>query len=203
MSRLRSLAWAVYALSAALLLSGCAMTRMIESYVSSFTGSSGAVTNVGFRFDRLPSQPADSPAQKHLEAVTTQALTRVGLARNDDKPLYAVQVTVRVEQTTRNPARVLRNSGFYVGADGLLWEAPPLLFMEPPWYMHTVVLLLRNTTTGQVDYESTAVHEGPWSDTNNLLPVMLEATLRDYPNPPTGPRRVTIELVPDPGVPRP
>jgi hypothetical protein len=199
----RTLTRPAMVITLSVLLSGCAMTRMIESYVSSFTSPSGAVTNVGFRFDRLPSQPPDSPAQKHLEAVATQALGRAGLVHNADKPLYAVQITSRVEQTSRNPARTLRNSGFYVGADGLLWEAPPLLFMESPWYVHTVQLLLRNTTTGQVDYESTAVHEGPWSDTYNLLPVMMEATLRDYPNPPSGPRRVSIELMPAPELPRP
>jgi hypothetical protein len=44
------------------------------------------------------------------------------------------------------------------------------------------------------------VFEGPWSDSANLLPVLLEAALRDFPNPPAGVRKVTIEL---PAVARP
>ena len=189
--------WALMA--SVLLLGGCAMTRMIDSYVSSFIGSSGAVTNVGYRFERLPSQLGNSATQDHLEALTTQALQRVGLTRNDAQARYTVQISVRVEQTTHNSARVLRQSGFYVGADGLLWESPNALFMEPPWYIHTVQLLMRDIQSGQVAYESTAVHEGPWSDTANLVAPMLEAVLRDYPNPPSGPRRVVVELPPEPG----
>lgn len=185
------------ALCASVVLSGCAVTRMVESYVSSFTGSSGAVTNVGYRFERLPSQMADLPQQERLETLAMQPLARVGLTRNDASPLYTVQITLRVQQTIRSQVRVLRQSGFYVGADGLLREPPSLQLMEPPWYIHSVQIMLRNTVSGQVDYESTAVHEGPWSDTSNLLPVMLDAALRDYPNPPSGPRRVVIDLVPE------
>jgi hypothetical protein len=185
--------------SCMVLLGGCAMTRMIDSYVSSFIGTPAAVTNVGYRFERLPSQLANNALQDQTEALTALALERVGLARNDANAMYAVQITVRVEQTIRNPARLLRQSGFYAGADGLFWESAPSLFMEPPWYIHTVQLLLRDIQSGQIAYESTAVHDGPWSDTRNLLPAMLEAALRGYPNPPSGPRRVIVELPPEPG----
>lgn len=181
-----------------LLLSGCAMTRMVESYVSSFIGSGGAVTDVGYRFERLPSQEAHPGKQERVEALASKALEQVGLTRTDNKPRYSVQVTLQVDPATRNPARQLIQNGFYAGADGLLWEAPPTLLLQPPWYVHSVRILLRDLTTGQVAYEATAIHEGPWADTGNLLPPMLEAALRGYPNPPSGPRTIVTELPPEP-----
>jgi len=51
---------------------------------------------------------------------------------------------------------------------------------------------LRDSGTGQLAYETAAVFEGPWSDTLNLLPPMLEAALKDYPLP--GNRKVVVEL---------
>ena len=32
-----------------------------------------------------------------------------------------------------------------------------------------------------------STRDGPWSDTRNILPALLEAALRDFPNPPAGP----------------
>jgi hypothetical protein len=53
---------------------------------------------------------------------------------------------------------------------------------------------MRDLASSQVTFESKAMHEGPWSDGANLLPLVMEAALRDYPNPPNGPRKVVIEL---------
>lgn len=61
-----------------------------------------------------------------------------------------------------------------------------------PWYRHRVHLTLRDSTTSQVAYETTAVFDGPWRDTLNLLPPMLEAALKDYPMPVQ--RKVVVEL---------
>jgi hypothetical protein len=59
-------------------------------------------------------------------------------------------------------------------------------------------VLLRDVTSGQVAYETSASFDGPWNDTGNLLPVLLDAALQGYPHPPSGPRKVVIEL---PGAP--
>ena len=83
------------------------------------------------------------------------------------------------------------------GADGRWYEEWPMTpDIEVPWYRHRVHLTLRDSSTSQVAYETTAVFDGPWRDTLNLVPPMLEAALKDYPTP--GNRRVVVEL-PAPG----
>ena len=66
--------------------------------------------------------------------------------------------------------------------------------LEPSWYHYAVRILLRDSVSGQVAYETSASFDGPWNDSGNLLPAILDAALRDYPNPPLGPHKVTIEL---------
>ena len=61
-------------------------------------------------------------------------------------------------------------------------------------YRHELSLILRDLRNSQVVYETRAVHDGPWSDTVNLLPALLDAALRDFPNPPPGPRKINIEI---------
>jgi proline-rich tail region repeat protein len=49
-----------------------------------------------------------------------------------------------------------------------------------------------------VVYETTASFDGPWVDSAHLLPTILDAALQGYPNPPSGPRKVVIELPGEP-----
>jgi hypothetical protein len=72
-----------------------------------------------------------------------------------------------------------------------------LLNIEPPWTRYTVQFLMRDIASSQMAYETKAVFEGPWSDSDRLLPIVMDAALRDYPNPPTGARKVVIELPAD------
>jgi len=186
------------ALAGTLLLGGCALPRMIDSEVQSFPGNPGAVTGVAYRFERLPSQQAYAVGQDRLEALAEPALARVGLVRNDAQARYSVQVDVRLDTFARNPHQPLRDhaGGFGFGVGTSLGDSMFFLSMEPPWYQYTVHLLLRDTTTARIAYETSAVFDGPWSDSDNLLPAILEAALRDYPNPPAGPRKVVVELPP-------
>jgi hypothetical protein len=171
------------------ILSGCATTRVIDSDVQSFTGTTAAVRPATYRFERLPSQ-LQSKQQDQLEAMAVQALKQVGLtqAAGDVMALYTVQVTARVTvlQVTNSYSRAGgfwgRNSGFGMG-----------LLLEPTWYRHEVRVLLREHSSGQVAYETSASFDGPWNDSGNLLPVLLQAALQDYPQPPAGPRKVNIE----------
>ena len=55
-------------------------------------------------------------------------------------------------------------------------------------------ILIRDSRGGQTIYETTASFDGPWADSANLLPVILDAALAGYPQPPQGPRKVIIEL---------
>ncbi len=93
----------------------------------------------------------------------------------------------------RNPYYRPSRPRLVVGADGRLYEEwPVFLNIETPWFRHSVKVVLRDTGSGQVAYETTAAFDGPWSDTLNLLPPMLEAAFKDYPQPVR--QRVVVEL---------
>jgi hypothetical protein len=178
------------------LLGGCALPRMIDSDVNSYVGTPAAVAGATYRFERLPSQLAQGAAHERIEALAEDALGRAGLVRNDAQARYSIQIEVSVVQFQPAPRRQPRFGIPHVAANGTVFYPQAMLVLEPPWYSHTVHLLMRDTSTAQVAFESTANFDGPWSDSANLLPVVLEAALRDYPNPPQGPRKVVIELPP-------
>ena len=173
------------------LLTACATSRMIDSEVQSYAGNTPAVTPASYRFERLPSQ-VHNDLQNQLELAAQAALGRSGLTRTEKAVRYTVQVAVRVEQYNRYPYYSNRQSGWMGTYPGMLWNYSPLLNLEPPWYKHTVHILLRDVASGQVAYESMAAHDGPWSDTLNLLTPLLDAALRDYPA--AGNRKITVEL---------
>ena len=178
-------------LLATVALTGCSLPRMIDSDVQSFVGNAPALTGASYRFERLPSQ-AHNTAQDQIEALAQEALDHIGLQRNDNTPRYLVQVALTVD-SMRNPHYRPPRPRLVVGANGVLYEEWPwAVSIESPWFRHRVQLLLRDSGTGQLAYETAAVFEGPWSDTLNLLPPMLEAALKDYPLP--GNRKVVVEL---------
>ncbi len=188
----RAALWLISAYLLATLLSGCALPRMIDSDVQSYVGTVPAVSNASFRFDRLPSQQATHGVQDQIEAFAQTALEHVGMVRHEGAPRYLVQVLVGVE-TMRNPYYRPPRPRLVVGADGRLHEEWPVFRnIESPWFHHSVKVVLRDTGNGQVAYETTAVFDGPWSDTLNLLPPMLEAAFKDYPQPVR--QRVVVEL---------
>jgi hypothetical protein len=45
-----------------------------------------------------------------------------------------------------------------------------------------------------VVYETHARNDGPYTASKAVLPVMFQAALQGFPNPPQGPRRVDIGL---------
>ena len=181
-------------LIAPLLLAGCAMPRMIDSDVESFAGTPPAVAGASYRFERLPSQQAFAGHQTQIEALAQAALGHAGLVRNDVQARYSVQVDVQVAQMpSPYTPRYTRRSPI-VGADGAFYFPPPLLLLEPAWFSHTVHFLMRDTATALVAYETSARFDGPWGDSGNLLPIVMDAALSNYPNPPNGLRKVIIEL---------
>lgn len=184
------------ALAALVGLTGCSLPRMIDSDVQSFAGAALPVSNADFRFERLPSQQQNLGFQDTLESMAQEALERVGLNRNDTSGRYLAQVGLGVDNI-RNPHYRPPRPRLVRGADGKLYEEWPVMpDIEVPWFRHRVHLTLRDSTTSQVAFETTAIFDGPWRDTLNLVPPMLEAALKDYPNP--GNRRVVVEL-PAPG----
>ena len=184
------------ALGLGALLSGCALPRMIDSDVASYSGTVAATTPANYTFERLPSQ-TQSARQDAIEAMTGQALRKVGLALSDAgtaTPQYRVQASVQISQIT-NPYRGRpRSSVFWGMGDPGPAGASLVVVMEPPWYRHSVQLVLRESQTNLVAYETTAVFDGPWSDSLNLLPAVMDAALRDFPRASGAVHKVVIEL---------
>ena len=186
----------------ALGLGGCASSRVIDSEVRSFSGSVAPITQTTYSFDRLPSQSSDTTAQaaqERLEALASAALADVGLTQSDSSPLYLAQISATVEQIVRTPVRPpfapFGISGFWG------FHHPPVGFgmnwaMEPPWSRYIVQIVLRDSSSKQVVFESAAQHIGPWSDAANILPAVLRAALRDYPNPAPQGTTVRVEVGP-------
>lgn len=192
---LRMLRGVAVGLGLAALLAGCGLPRKIDSDVQSFVGTPAAVAPATYRFERLPSQ-TDAPDQSRIEALAATALAKVGLTQDTAQPKYSVQVNVQITQYPQ-AYRELGMHGYF--GLGSRWDGGAFGFMaEPPWYRHAVHLLLRDAASNLPAYETSAQFEGPWSDSANLLPAILDAALEGYPRPVSGPRKVVIEL-PAPG----
>jgi len=201
--------FALLAAAALLALGGCAAPRMIDSDVQSFVRGDPPARPASYRFERLPSQT--DAAQDQLEALAAAALAKVdltaaplvsgaiaGTAAAAPSARYAVQVSAQINAIV-SPYNAPR-MGFFLGhrQDRHLGSHGGFgsfgLSLEPSWYRHSVHVLLRDSQAGQPVFESSASFDGPWTDSGNLLPVILDAALQGYPNPAAGPRKVVIEL---------
>lgn len=178
------------------LLTGCSGMRLVDSQVNSFAPAS-VPAGSRYRFERLPSQQAN-PAQDRLEHMAEQALAQVGLTRDDQAARYSVQVsaTQRAQQLVLDRPALGWNLGWMFGNGGIS-VGNGMLFPRldaRTSYWRAVGLIVRERATQAVVFESRAVHEGPWSDSDAILSAMLDAALQGLPNPPAGERRVNIEI---------
>jgi len=179
-----------------LLLTGCSGMRLVDSQVNSFAPASVPASS-RYRFERLPSQQAN-PAQDRLESMAEQALARVGLKHDAATARYSVQVsaTQRAQQAVLERPALGWNLGWMFGNGGISVGSGMLFpgLDARTSYWREVGLIIRERATQAVVFESRAVHEGPWSDSEAILPAMLDAALQGFPNPPAGERRVNIEI---------
>jgi hypothetical protein len=199
------------ALLFALTLSGCAGLQRVDNTVQSFArwNQAGAATVAtptapqSYRFERLLSQRdgPDSQEQDRLEAMARTALESRGwaLAATDADARWTVQVTTRTTRIGRDPWRNpwdrWQFQGHIVAGSGHVFLSPFFVFpIHPPAYERHVTLLIRDVASARVVYETRAEHESPWNSTSALWQAMLEAALRDFPAPPSGPRQVNVEL---------
>ena len=178
------------------LLTGCSGMRLVDSQVNSFAPAS-VPAGSRYRFERLPSQQAN-PAQDRLERMAEQALAQVGLTRDDQAARYSVQVsaTQRAQQLVLDRPALGWNLGWMFGNGGIS-VGNGMLFPgldARTSYWREVGLVVRERASQAVVFESRAVHEGPWSDSEAILSTMLDAALQGFPNPPAGERRVNIEI---------
>jgi hypothetical protein len=197
------------ALSALLLiasLTGCATSWVVDSNVKSFSALGTVPPGATYRFDRLPSQQADGARQDSLEAMAGAALDQVGLRRDDARPQYNAQIGARVTaglSPWADPWLYDGPWGYGYGGYGYYgrhwygggWYGGPM-FAQPanPWYDREVSIVLREVGTNKVVYETRARNDGPYTSSAAILPVMFQAALQGFPNPPPGERRVNIEL---------
>lgn len=191
-------------------LSGCATRWVVDSDVKSFSSLAAVPPGATYRFERLPSQQADAERQQSLEAMAAAALEKVGLRRDEARPTYSAQISARVTLGLSPwadpwyfdgpwggygygyPGYARRWHGYGGG-----WYGGPL-FTPPanPWYEREVGIVLREIGSNRVVYETRARNDGPYNASSAILPVMFDAALQGFPNPPQGERRVNIELAP-------
>ena len=188
-------------------LAGCGAPRLVEGQVQSFSTLTAAPAPATYRIERLPSQ--QTPAFDPIAALADQALARVGLQRDDASAQLSVQVTGHVNTYWRDawgrpvgygPRMSLgliygggwRSDGLGLGFGWPVYDTPDAA------YVSEVNLLMRDLSTGQIVYSTHARHDGPWSDTDNILAALFVAALEGYPNPAASTRRVDVPLVPVP-----
>ncbi|MEY5097774.1 MAG: hypothetical protein RJA36_493 [Pseudomonadota bacterium] len=207
-------------LLAALALGGCASTIRLDNEVRSY--AAWQPTAVGepaplpawgdlYRFERRPSQAQGQAAQEQqaLEGLAREALAKVGLQAMPDaapgRPLalrWTVEVAAHSALLLRSPWDYPYRPGVAIGVGvghvtrhGMVGLNAPLYPPpSPPWYRRELTLTLRDARNGQLVYETTASHDGPWADSPRLWSALLDAALQGFPQPPAGTRRVVIEL---------
>lgn len=187
-----------------LLLTGCSGMRLVESQVRAVaTQPAGQSIEAGarYRFERLPSQ-VNEPRTDLVEAIAEAELTEVGLVRDEAAARYSVQLVTRMQSylvddwgrpidSGRFHGSIMIGSGSMGSMFGL---GMGMGFPPSTRYRHEASLLLRELSSGQVVYETSATHEGPWNDSDNILRALFAAALKDFPNPPAGTRRVKVEI---------
>ena len=193
------------------LLGGCASTRMVGSEVNSFARWTPAPPAPGssYRFERLPSQQADI-SQARLEGLTQAALAKVGLQHNPQAASLSVQVSASSQPMLRSRwdggyypygggPNIFIGGGSGVGVSNVgvgFGFGFPLGGMDTPIYRREVSIVMRELRSNVAVYETRAVSEEPWLDTDPVLSAMLDAALRGFPVPPAGPRRINVEVKP-------
>ncbi|MDP3829213.1 MAG: DUF4136 domain-containing protein [Polaromonas sp.] len=206
----RALTAIIFAATVVGLLGGCASTRMVGSEVNSFARWTPAPPAPGssYRFERLPSQQADI-SQARLEGLAQAALARVGLQHNPQAASLSVQVSASSQPMLRSrwdgsyypygSPNIFIGGGSGGGGSSVgfgFGMGFPLGGMETPIYRREVSIVMRELRSNVAVYETRAVSEEPWLDTDPVLSAMLDAALRGFPVPPAGPRRINVEVKP-------
>ena len=190
------------ALACAVLLTGCAGMRMVDSQVLAVASVPAGVQLQGakYRFERLPSQ-TNNPEAGLAEQQAQQALAAVGLERDDAAAQLSVLVGFQGSRYLADPWGYPYPGpyGSISVGRGVPWGSGVgfgmgMGFPPPTYYRREVSLILRDLRSGQVVYETRASHDGPWSDSTTIFATLFKAALANFPNPPAGPQRVNIEI---------
>lgn len=177
-------------------LAGCSTTRLIDSQVRSFTTTADVPADgpFSFRFERLPSQQADAQAQDRVEDMALPVLAQKGLLPDALAPRFTLELRMAMEAANQTDP-FHGHWGFGTIGSGV-WMQPMPMGLQATSYRYSVHLLLRDAASKAVVFESTAQHEGPWSDRAAVLPAVLLAAVQDFPQGSDKARRVLIDLSP-------
>ena len=191
-------------LCGALALTGCASVRLVDSDVQTFSQLRAQPAPPTYRFERLPSQQAQGAQQDAIEAQAAQALAKVGMRLEPGaQGAYRVQVQARIDREAPPGWYDPWWGGGWGPGWGGGWGAwggrgfyggMALNFPPPTVYRREVGLVMRDAAGSAVVYETHAVHEGIWSDNPAVFGAMLDAALSGFPTPPSGPRRINVEI---------
>jgi hypothetical protein len=183
-----------FALLAAWLLSGCATGYLLDNDVQAFSSLTALPAQPTYRFERLPSQQV--PGQAELEAMAAPALQQAGLRRDDANARYSVQVSGVIHRILSPWSSSWRYGAwggplrhhFGIGGTGLSGMD------EPYWYRREVSVIVRELASNRAVFETHGVNDGPWVDDRAVFGAMFQAALQGFPNPPSGLRRVNIQV---------
>ena len=196
----RSCAVIFFVALASLVLSGCSGMRVVDSDVTAFSSWTAAPPPPGtpYRFERLPSQQPESAQQAQLETFARTSLAKVGMTLEPAAARFGVQITFNTQYLERfqNDGFMFGSPGVFVGAGmggGSFGMSFPMRFGDP-YYKHGLVLLMRDLATQKVVFETRALHDGIWGNSQAVIPAMLDAALLGFPQPQPGTRRVNVEI---------
>lgn len=184
---------------ATLFLTACSSMRVVDSDVTAFSAwtASPPAPGTRYKFERLPSQTT-ATQQDRIEALATTSLSKVGLALSPIDARYSVQVllTTEIVQRFSQPGFGFGGAGVFAGGGSRgssIGLSFPIGFGEP-YYRRSLSVLMRDLTTQKVVFETRALHDGVWGDGFAVLPAMLDSALLGFPQPPTGTRKINVDI---------
>lgn len=187
----------------AALAAGCAGLNTLSVDVSSYgTWPDGRKPGT-YAIERLPSQQANAVEQDRVEAAARPALEAAGFRQAAaDQAEYVVQLGARAtESYSRDPwgsSFYWRSDYWYYGGSprrgwyGPGWGWAPT-FNDFPDVIREAGVLIRDRKTNAVIYETRARYTSR-SSSGELLPLMFDAAMKDFPGPAISPRTVTLTM---------
>jgi hypothetical protein len=175
------------AVSAGLLLGGCAGLKTVNVEVSSFGSWPLGRAAGSYAFERLPSQQAQGERQAAVEALAATALSQAGFvpAAAGAPADVTVQLGARVTRQDRSPW----DDPLWGPAWGPRWVMTP--WSRPGWgwtwgpgnpeYLREVAVLVRDRASGEALYEARASNGGLTEGGSAMLGALFSAALQAFP----------------------
>lgn len=194
-------------LALSLVLGACSSVRLVDTEVRSFGPSQRTDVSPSapqtrprtYVIDRLPSQQsADFDA---IVTTVREALEPLSLRLHDPASPLPADTVLQIRYDERHqdhapwePEPSPFWGGFGWGNTGggasLGWRMPP----PKLWFERELHLVMRRASDRTVVFETRARHDGVWPDTAAVLPAMLRAALRDYPQGHPEPQIIDIDI---------